>query len=170
MYLCVLSIANLLCPASSACCLCVCGLLFVAELQGCEWVDFLAPVSLSSSTPCTNHLGRSETFRLFFFASQGLKCGVLLPSRRGMLQRNGLWRISKPMGHCDLPNQGNTSLHGAPTHGHSVCMALIEVTDCGPLQEQNLLTVLKFFKLSRDSLMDFCVLCSYTDIRVRACR
>lgn len=102
------------------------------------WVSWLS--SLSSSASCTNCLDRSEIFRLLdlIFASQGLNCGVLLPSRRVMLQRN-IWRIQKPMGDCDLPNEGNMSLHGAPTQCHSVCLALIEVPDCQPLQEPNLL-------------------------------
>lgn len=106
-------------------------------------VDFLAPVSLSSSTPCTNSPGRSEIFRLLdlIFALQGLKWGVLLPSRRAVLQRNVLWRPPKPMRDCDLPNEGNTSLHGASTHG-TVCVCVwlsLRSPDCGALQEQNLL-------------------------------
>lgn len=94
-------------------------------------VDLLAPVSLSSS--CTNCLGRAEIFRLLdlIFALKGLKWGVLLPSRRAMLQRNVLWRPPKPMGDCDLPNEGNTSLHGAPTHG-TVCVCVC-ISHWGPL-------------------------------------
>lgn len=98
-------------------------------------------VSLSSSTPCTDCPGRSEIFRLLelIFALQGLKCGVLLPSRRAMLQRNALWRIPKPVGGCDaLMRETYPSMEHLRT-GYSVCMALVGVPDCGPLQEQNLL-------------------------------